>query len=185
MNKKRKTKTGKDGGAASKIASPGARETALTTPATSDGEFDRFPVMTGPKALPTLKRAEADRLLAQVIKRAKYINANPQEYPARVTLLVVFGSYLTDKPVLGDLDIAVEMEAAGPGEPDAGNEPFEAFVLTMEALRIDRPRLVRVCGMHEVEHMQAPYKEVLREVRILRETNKLVVPVPGKAPKDT
>ena len=54
---------------------------------------------------PRLKRDKADALLLDVIRRAQLINTiNPQA--VRVTGLWVFGSYLSRKPELGDLDIA-------------------------------------------------------------------------------
>lgn len=51
-----------------------------------------------------LDRGEAQILLAKVIQKAKEINATPA-YGHTIKKLYVFGSYLTDKEVLGDLDI--------------------------------------------------------------------------------
>lgn len=47
---------------------------------------------------------EAIELLNKVIKKAEMINANP-EFGHTVDKLYIFGSYLTDKELLGDLDI--------------------------------------------------------------------------------
>jgi predicted transcriptional regulator len=55
-----------------------------------------------------IKRATAERLVKEIIQRADAINAEPS-YLYRVTKLLVFGSYLTDSPTLGDVDIAVEL----------------------------------------------------------------------------
>lgn len=57
-----------------------------------------------------LSRKKAEELLKGVIDRAKQINASPEsEFIHRVTKIAVFGSYLTDKEKLGDLDIAVDI----------------------------------------------------------------------------
>ncbi len=45
--------------------------------------------------------------------RAKQINANGTDFVFGISRLAVFGSYLTDKPKLGDLDIAVELRPRG------------------------------------------------------------------------
>jgi hypothetical protein len=55
-----------------------------------------------------MKRATAETMLAAVIERAKAINRNP-ELLCSVRELRVFGSYLTDSPSLGDLDIAYRL----------------------------------------------------------------------------
>jgi len=57
-------------------------------------------------------RAKADELIAALIERVKVVDADPQ-YLYGVSRLAVFGSYLTDKSKLGDIDIAVEL---GPKE---------------------------------------------------------------------
>ena len=55
-----------------------------------------------------LPRADAEQLLQRGIFKAAEINAHPERYPCGVVCLVIFGSYLGDKLVLGDLDIGVE-----------------------------------------------------------------------------
>lgn len=56
-----------------------------------------------------IKRATADRLISEVIRVATCVNTD-RDYFFRVTKLLVFGSYLTDCPTLGDVDLAVELE---------------------------------------------------------------------------
>jgi predicted nucleotidyltransferase len=56
-----------------------------------------------------LTRATADRLIAEVIERGKRVNRCKRKYLFRVARVEVFGSYLSDKDRLGDLDIAVLM----------------------------------------------------------------------------
>ncbi|MHA6768076.1 hypothetical protein [Sphingobium ummariense] len=67
------------------------------------------------KGKPQVRRARADQLIAQMVTEAEAVNADPTMIH-RVTLLAVFGSYLGDKPVLGDLDIAIKFDALW--EPD-------------------------------------------------------------------
>ncbi len=55
-------------------------------------------------ANPPITREKADRLLKELIERAMSINAN-DDYACYVERLSVFGSYLSDKASLGDLDI--------------------------------------------------------------------------------
>ena len=59
-----------------------------------------------------ITRAKADHLIAALVERAKAIDADPQ-YLYGISRLAVFGSYLTGKEKLGDIDIAVEL---GPKE---------------------------------------------------------------------
>lgn len=63
-----------------------------------------------PKGRPQVRRERADRLIAQMVAEADAINADATMVHT-VTLLAVFGSYLTDKEVLGDLDVAIQFKA--------------------------------------------------------------------------
>jgi hypothetical protein len=67
-----------------------------------------------PKKRVGVTRETADRLLDNLRTRAKEIDADPQ-YLYGISRLAVFGSYLTAKDKLGDIDIAVEL---GPKERD-------------------------------------------------------------------
>lgn len=60
----------------------------------------------GTKSRPQVKRGRADRLIAALVTEAEQINNDPLPW-YDVTRLSVFGSYLSSKLVLGDLDIAV------------------------------------------------------------------------------
>lgn len=55
-------------------------------------------------AAPRIKRQTAEKVLADLVERVTQLNASP-DYLVSVTGLVVFGSYLSDKPDLGDLDV--------------------------------------------------------------------------------
>lgn len=60
----------------------------------------------GPKGRPQVRRDRADRLISALVIEAERINNDPLPW-YNVTRLSVFGSYLSSKSVLGDLDIAV------------------------------------------------------------------------------
>jgi len=61
------------------------------------------------KATTPLTRTKANELLQNLIERAKSINENP-EFVFFVERIEVFGSYLTDKELLGDLDVGVKLD---------------------------------------------------------------------------
>jgi hypothetical protein len=60
-----------------------------------------------------IRRATADRLLSEFLKRVEIVNSDPH-YLFRIELAVVFGSYLSDAEALGDLDLAIHLEAKEP-----------------------------------------------------------------------
>ena len=63
------------------------------------------------KKVLNISRKTADRIVSEVVERAKVINASPYpKFMYFVKKIAVFGSYLTDKEKLGDVDIAVLLE---------------------------------------------------------------------------
>ena len=64
-----------------------------------------------------MRLARADEIVAKLVAEAQAINADDHML-WRVALISVFGSYLGDKPVLGDLDIGLSLVA----RPHAMNE---------------------------------------------------------------
>jgi len=56
-----------------------------------------------------IARRTADRLVEEFLKRVKEINAC-DDYVYRIKQVIVFGSYLSDKATLGDVDLAVSLE---------------------------------------------------------------------------
>ena len=60
----------------------------------------------GTRGRPQVRRERADQLVVALVVEAGLINDDPLAW-YEVTKLSVFGSYLSNKPVLGDLDIAV------------------------------------------------------------------------------
>lgn len=59
------------------------------------------------KASSPIRRATADRLATELVKRAKEVNEG--DYAYDVALLVAFGSYLSEQERVGDLDVAVHL----------------------------------------------------------------------------
>lgn len=62
----------------------------------------------GRKGRPQVRRERAERMIVALAEEAVRINQDPLPW-YDVTRLSVFGSYLSDKAVLGDLDIAVRV----------------------------------------------------------------------------
>lgn len=56
-----------------------------------------------------LHRSTADKVYAEFLKRVDEVNNNPY-YLHYVNKVIVFGSYLTTKERISDIDIAIEME---------------------------------------------------------------------------
>jgi hypothetical protein len=50
-------------------------------------------------------------LLMQMVDKINDENADKHMYPRRVKTIIVFGSYLSDKKILGDVDIFYELES--------------------------------------------------------------------------
>lgn len=57
-------------------------------------------------------KVKAAKLIEELIERCEIANSLPKEEIAhKVKRLIVFGSYLSDKEKLGDLDIFIELES--------------------------------------------------------------------------
>ncbi len=67
------------------------------------------------RANPPITRAKADNLLKEVLERVNQIN-DTAEYVYKVSSVKVFGSYLTEKEILGDLDVAVKLDRKADGD---------------------------------------------------------------------
>jgi hypothetical protein len=70
------------------------------------------------RLLPRIDRAKAERIVDEFIERIEAINADPNVV-SRVTAVDAFGSYITDAPDLGDIDLFVTWETKDPPDgPD-------------------------------------------------------------------
>ena len=118
-----------------------------------------------------LPRAEAERLLERVLDVARSINANPAQHECTVLCIVVFGSFLGDKPLLGDLDLGVAIEeirqsGERPGYADIRKLLAAASPTSkaMSALRMRKPKLISVHKLSEVLELRTPYRVVFGEL---------------------
>ncbi|GLV55918.1 hypothetical protein KDH_27620 [Dictyobacter sp. S3.2.2.5] len=59
-----------------------------------------------------ITRTTADRLIAEFLARVGEINAGPYAY--RITKVILFGSYLSEQPTLGDIDLSLVIEKRYP-----------------------------------------------------------------------
>ena len=78
-----------------------------------------------------ISRKTADRIVSEVVERAKQINASPYpKFMHFVEKIAVFGSYLTDKEKLGDVDIAVKLKRRKEDKhPDPLHDAYECIRL--------------------------------------------------------
>ena len=79
-----------------------------------------------------IKRETADAYLRALPARIEEINTRGYAY--RVVQVEVFGSYLSDKPLLGDLDLLVTLQMCGSGIDE------------QEKLRQQRRRMAKAAG---------------------------------------
>jgi len=99
-----------------------------------------------------IKRTTADRVIKEIIERAKEIN-NDDSYTYGVKALYVFGSYLTtDKPMIGDLDILVDTYWKDDIKDPIFNERVEA----------ER----KLCNRGSfIDHIYYPFERVIRRLK--------------------
>lgn len=115
-----------------------------------------------------LTRAQAEHLLRCVIKKAEEINSDEVGYGCRVDCIAVFGSYLTDKQLLGDLDLGVTVSRVRSSKPDPREMAFgwwrdrrrSAEAKVYSALRLRRPDDVSIHDLAEVRSLGTAYRVV-------------------------
>lgn len=79
--------------------------------------------LTNANAMRPLPREQANRLIDDFLARVKEVNANPY-FLYQVSKVILFGSYLSKKQALGDVDLAIQLS---PKEPNKGR--FEKLVM--------------------------------------------------------
>ncbi len=82
----------------------------------------------GVKGRPQVRRERADRLIAALVAEVQLLNQDPLPW-YEITKLSVFGSYLSVKPVLGDLDIAVRSTPRWQAGSDGFAKAWQSFSL--------------------------------------------------------
>lgn len=87
----------------------------LQTSTNGRGERDNWQLTLSGSALamasaaPPLRRATAERRLAEFLQRVRQVNDEPY-WLYRVSKVVLFGSMLTENPTVNDVDLAVDLE---------------------------------------------------------------------------
>jgi len=61
------------------------------------------------KCVSRMNRSQADKLFNEILERVKEVNNNPY-YLYKINNIALFGSYITDKKDLGDIDIAFDYQ---------------------------------------------------------------------------
>ncbi len=120
---------------------------------------------------PGISRGEADTLLARVVEKAAWVNARPDEFDHRIDCVVVFGSWLTDKPHLGDLDIGAALNELPDRSDRRKGESLDEWLgrgiaarnRALRALRLRQPKKISVHGLDEVVRLGTPFKVVFGE----------------------
>jgi predicted nucleotidyltransferase len=107
-----------------------------------------------------LKRQTADHFVELIRERAEEVNRGPYAY--RVKRIEVFGSYLTDKQDLGDLDVLVTLR------------PRYAEQSQFEALAEDRRRAAEQAGRAFPLHLNRIYWPTEEVHRALRRRNRTI-----------
>jgi predicted nucleotidyltransferase len=112
-------------------------------------------------------RAEAQKLLEEVIRKAEEINRNAETHRASIECIVVFGSFLTDKAVLGDLDLGVKVREAAMSREEASRymrmmmEGRTPTAKAYAALRLRKPNKISIHDLAEVtEQLRVSYRVV-------------------------
>lgn len=111
------------------------------------------------EAAPSLTRARADLLLSRALVRVHEINRRPAQYFHRIDSFAVFGSYLADVPMLGDLDLAARFIYL----PDTRSEGdfvhhWRRGLSRCVAYLRQRCRLVNVHAMEELVSLKYPHR---------------------------
>lgn len=111
-----------------------------------------------------LSRTEAKGLVEKIIAAARRVNRSPDKYAMGVRRVAIFGSYLGDKPTLGDLDVAVQLGATSSVRIEPGEGVIAALARQSSAeskiysaLRLRKPKLISIHTFDELEHLGTPY----------------------------
>jgi hypothetical protein len=116
-----------------------------------------------------ISRSDAEALLRKVIAAARRINSDPDSFKCRVRRLAVFGSYLSNKATLGDLDIAADVEELkSTRTPEEAHEVYERLRSGKSlpinraygALRLRKPKLISLHTYAELIELKTPFKVV-------------------------
>jgi len=103
-----------------------------------------------------IPRPEAETMLRQVLGNADSINLSRWN-DIRIDAIYVFGSFLGDKPLLGDLDLAIEvtdLQTSKPlAKPQRGVFPRREF-FDQVASRLAGRQLIRSVSIHHIDEIR-------------------------------
>jgi hypothetical protein len=105
-----------------------------------------------------ISRPVADKMLSRLVGRAKHINSDSGYYGYRLEKVAVFGSYLSNEPVIGDLDIAFSARWAAKEGGAHVVSPYDACRRLLRFLRHER--CISLHDFGEVVHLKAKHKIV-------------------------
>ncbi len=107
-------------------------------------------------AAPPVHRRTAEKVLQELLARAKQVNEDPY-FLYRVRTVVVFGSFLAGQRYLNDLDLAIQLESK---QPDADRRLATEVTRIKEAVKQRGRRFDNLTAMYTW-----PQIEVLRFLR--------------------
>lgn len=146
----------------------------IAAPTSDVGAYSTMPKL-GQLALANisegLPRAQADALLAQVLAKAELINKHPEKHECAIIRVAVFGSYLTQKEILGDLDIGVELKELPRLRSHDKGARYRALIRGVASpstkvralLRLRKPKQISIHDFEEVFRLGTPYRLVFGE----------------------
>lgn len=111
-----------------------------------------------------LPRSEAEQLLKSVVRKAEEINGLSESHGYTVTCLVVFGSYLSEKLVLGDLDIGVASSWKPVQSSPVGDWKSVLSASPISSLRLRKPNKISIHELTEVLELKTPFQVVYGEL---------------------
>lgn len=108
------------------------------------------------KAGAPIRRKTADRIVADFLHRVEQVNAS-KVYAYRVVRVVAFGSYVTDRPDLGDIDLAVELAGKWLSTQWAAERTYDSWTQPRRDAAVKAGR--QLSGM--IDYVNWPSTEVL------------------------
>lgn len=113
-------------------------------------------------------RADAEALLEKVIAKASAVNAGGSGRFRKIRCVVVFGSFLRNVPVLGDLDIGVALDSTDERQIERDGLSLEEWLRqsrtldrkTYSALRLRKPQYISIHAFDEVIRLKTPYRVI-------------------------
>jgi hypothetical protein len=115
-----------------------------------------------------LVRADANVLLEKIVAKAIAINSNDDGRFCKIGCVVVFGSYLSEAPILGDLDIGVALDPTGEEQLDRDGLSLAEWFRkgssldrrSYSALRLRKPQYISIHKFNEVLRLKTPYRVI-------------------------